>query len=362
MNLNRDNYEEYFLLYADNELSDSEKASVLLFVKENRDLEEEFRAILLTVSRPEPQLTLPDKSFLLKGAAAPLVHEKNREEIFVLYHDQELDAAQRLETESFLLQHPQYRQEFDLIGLARLAPEPGIGFGDKRPLYRKEPGGKVVPLFFRWVAAALFAGAILWLGVSQWKRPSPNLASAGKGQVRSAPVAGPSAARVQTPAIPRQSPDQPLARRDAHDAAPQRAPRVTPAPHRDRGEMTARNQPHGETPSAVVADNTLPARITGRIGESVPAPGIASGGGMRSSLQAAPVPVEIPRPVARTAAPVDVTISPQGNDNYVFYDVKADAFKKTRLGGFLKKVRRVVERTNPIAQLLSGDGHPLALK
>src|SRR6185503_8206458 len=43
------------------------------------------------------------------------------------------------------------------------------------------------------------------------------------------------------------------------------------------------------------------------------------------------------------------------NENYVFYDVTADKFRKTKVGGFLKKVKRVVERNNPITRHLSGD-------
>ena len=35
------------------------------------------------------------------------------------------------------------------------------------------------------------------------------------------------------------------------------------------------------------------------------------------------------------------------NDNYVFYNVTQDEFKKTKLFGFLKKVKRVIERKSP---------------
>ena len=42
MDINRDNYEEYFLLYADDELSKAERRMVEIFVKENPDLKEEF--------------------------------------------------------------------------------------------------------------------------------------------------------------------------------------------------------------------------------------------------------------------------------------------------------------------------------
>ena len=66
MNIDRNNYEEYFLLYADNELTDSEKVEVIMFLKDNKDLEEEFNMINYTVSRPDTSVGIPDKSFLLK--------------------------------------------------------------------------------------------------------------------------------------------------------------------------------------------------------------------------------------------------------------------------------------------------------
>jgi hypothetical protein len=50
------------------------------------------------------------------------------------------------------------------------------------------------------------------------------------------------------------------------------------------------------------------------------------------------------------------------NDNYFFYNVPSDEFKKSRVGGFLKKVKRIVERSNPITRLLSGDEKQVAVK
>ena len=35
------------------------------------------------------------------------------------------------------------------------------------------------------------------------------------------------------------------------------------------------------------------------------------------------------------------------NDNYVFYNVSEEKFKKSKLFGFLKKVKRVIERKSP---------------
>ncbi len=52
--------------------------------------------------------------------------------------------------------------------------------------------------------------------------------------------------------------------------------------------------------------------------------------------------------------------SDNSNQNYVFYDVTADEFRKTKVGGFLKKVKRVIERNNPITRLLSADNSQVA--
>jgi hypothetical protein len=66
MQINRQTYEEFFLLYADGELSAAEKKSVEEFVKENPDLADEFNLILETVLQPDESVFFENKELLLK--------------------------------------------------------------------------------------------------------------------------------------------------------------------------------------------------------------------------------------------------------------------------------------------------------
>ena len=65
MNINRHNYEEFFLLYVDNELSAAERNAVELFVQQNPDLGEELQLLEQSVVSHD-EIIFEDKQRLLK--------------------------------------------------------------------------------------------------------------------------------------------------------------------------------------------------------------------------------------------------------------------------------------------------------
>lgn len=67
MQLNRQSYEEYFLLYADGELNDAEKKSVEEFVEENPDLAAEFSFIQDAVLQPDENIIFENKELLYRN-------------------------------------------------------------------------------------------------------------------------------------------------------------------------------------------------------------------------------------------------------------------------------------------------------
>jgi hypothetical protein len=372
MDINRNNYEEYFLLYVDNELTDSEKTEVLLFVKENKDLEEEFRMIHHTVSRPDPDVKLGDKVFLIREKEGSLVNRNNYEEIFVLYHDNELTETERQETEEFLFRHPELKNEFDLLRIARLTPEDSVVFPGRKLLYRKEKPGKVIPvIFWRMIAAAVFTGAGLWVTYMYVEKPgkksvavqSTTKKSTAPEIVNNIPQAKKSANTLRDSVsrkadgsrdIGLQGKLEKVLNKNAknstvvtnsgkvHMAGYERLP-VVPTKIDNQSTVKINNE---------VATGDQKIKAADEIKDNTKAE-ITSGQVIQPSKELAKN--DNIQPANYAVSPSEFSDANDNGQNYVFYDITSEEFRKTKVGGFLKKVKRIIARNNPISRLLSGD-------
>lgn len=167
MNITRHNYEDFFLLYIDNELSIADRKAVEEFVAQNQDLAQELVMLQETMLQPDDKMVFANKEALMQ----PLTGETtidiiNYSEFFVLYADNELTNSEKAAVEEFVYNNPQFQEEFELLQQVKLSPDTSIVFGNKEILYRKEEDNKVVP--FRWwrVAAAailLLLAGLFWL-------------------------------------------------------------------------------------------------------------------------------------------------------------------------------------------------------
>jgi len=158
MNINRNNYEEFFLLYVDNELSAAERNAVELFVRENLDLEEELNMLLQTVVNADA-VSFDDKASLLKEEFTAL------QENLLLYIDNELSTHEKSNTEKALQANYSALKELGILQQTKLQPET-IVFADKSSLYRKEKGRVVGLPWKRIAAAAILLGFGTWATIS----------------------------------------------------------------------------------------------------------------------------------------------------------------------------------------------------
>ncbi len=178
--INRNNYEEYLLMYLDGELSPGDSKAVELFLKDNPDLEEELALLKQTLLVPEEKIVFSGKESLYKKEQG--ISLGNYSEYFFLYIDNELDAGERTAVETFVLQHPQLQDEFTLLKQTVL-PAEQIVFTNKAVLYRKEEKRRpVVVISLRWasLAAAVMIGLVALLIFNNDDEIKPMAGTPGK--------------------------------------------------------------------------------------------------------------------------------------------------------------------------------------
>lgn len=173
MNINRHNYETFFLLYVDKELSAADRKAVEVFVQENPDLQIELALLQQTVLPVADDIVLHKKDWLYMEEDISSLQEN-----LLLYADDELNTADREAVELLLQTHAPANKEWDILRQTKLEPDMAVAFPDKQSLYRKEPGRVVGFAWWRVAAAAVILGFGFWTGVSVYKNNVQNINSA----------------------------------------------------------------------------------------------------------------------------------------------------------------------------------------
>ncbi|MEJ7736078.1 MAG: hypothetical protein WKF97_01515 [Chitinophagaceae bacterium] len=172
ININRTNYEEYFLLYNDNELNAAERQVIEEFVQQNPDLADELMTLQLSRLRPEEDVVFRNKESLIQFD--DVIHTANYEEFFLLYADNELTNRQKAQVEQFVYNHPQYQSAFEFLQEIRMTPDSSALFPDKESLHRHEQGRPMALGWWKVAAAAIVVlfGGIVWLNNNRNGQPS----------------------------------------------------------------------------------------------------------------------------------------------------------------------------------------------
>lgn len=181
MNINRHNYEEFFLLYIDKELGAEDRAMVEAFVAANPDLKEELELLQQTTFTAD---TVVDPQLVQSLLKAETEESSISEELLLLHLDKELNTQQTAKVEQALQKDEQLQKEFRWLQRSQLTADETIVFPDKSILYRESQPARV---FFmgtaarRWAAAAaviVLLASGMWLMNSKQEHNNNNLAVA----------------------------------------------------------------------------------------------------------------------------------------------------------------------------------------
>ena len=159
------NYETWFLLYADNELSAEEKVTVLSFVQQHPTLQKEFDGILQLRFSPADEQHQLDKSTLFSGSMEDNMQAALEEhQLLINYIDGELSFIEIAEVENRLKHDVAFLASYKQLSILKLEPDHSIVHPNKIALYKRE---KTVAFGWRRSLAAaaslIIAAGLFWI-------------------------------------------------------------------------------------------------------------------------------------------------------------------------------------------------------
>ena len=341
MNINRHNYEEFFLLYVDNELSAAERNAVELFVQENADVKEELSLLLQTVYTPN-EVIFDNKNALLKDDFT--VMQQN----LLLYIDDELSTAEKINIEKTVTADAVFNKELSILQQTKLQPDTSIVFAHKNLLYRKESGNVIGLPWRRIAAAAILLGFGTWAIVATFNKKQEGIVTITNNIT---PLTPQTNGATINPAI----------------TSPQNS--ITENASSKNDAITATTSPKNNSTENILQqkESNIAAAKENKItpGKILPKPDYEkinnTGSNEIAIASVKPVITATDKINSGNKAPVEVnsnnTIDEPASGyalNTNFSETNAgESFaeedkKKTRLGGFFRKVKRVVERNTNV--------------
>lgn len=160
MDINRENYEMYFIDYYDGNLNNNDIDTLMAFLQSNIDLKEEFEEFE-EFSVSIPKVIYPNKNILLKRKIVSErgINADNCEDFFIAYHEGDLSEEEKIETLLFCEKNLSLKKEFQSFSKIFLTPDKAIRFKGKSKLKRH----KLRKLYFSSFAAA--ASLIILFGL-----------------------------------------------------------------------------------------------------------------------------------------------------------------------------------------------------
>ena len=358
MNIKKHNCQEYFLLYADKELSVPEMKQVELFVKFNPEYEEEFLMLQQSVIKPDMKVALWNKDFLLKKEPE-FINSSNQDEIFILYHDDELIQEDRKSLEDYTKNTSQ-QKELAFFGSLKIQTDPSIIFENKAVLYHRP----VKRIRLAWImAAAIFISLLTWSELKYISRVRPIANTALVIDSKFNVIANRRTKRITTintsPQINNLS-LHPVG--EGSNARPSVSSRYSIALNGPKNIIIKKKViSHEVDINLQTLANSKNINADQLASNDLPKPLLSSRiiSENNISKRINPEKTSLTSPVNFIALPASYTVDEnQKNENYVFYHVTEDQFRRSKVGAFLKKMRRIISRKNPLNNFKNNQSDP----
>lgn len=401
MNIDRHNYEEFFLLYVDNELSVPERNMVELFVQQNPDLGKELQLLQQSIVKQD-EVVFEDKDSLLKDESFTPMQEQ-----LLLFADVELPLTEKMQIERLLATDTAAAGEWKILQQIKLQPDAGMVFPDKRSLYRTE-GGSVIG--FRWwrvAAAAVLLGFGIWTGIAVYKSTTKTITGTqttangnnkkqqqnsiddplGPSVVIPAPKESDGSETVKIPSIQKDV-IQPAAEKknlvEKNSLVAEKEMKQRATPQKDNNNLVKEDNSNAQHPGDKKPNNNLPKPLLENINKpesnkteivavqpTIPAENNSSvQHPLDKKIDVAINKIEKKNEPAKAITDINGTAATnllaknavyseteeQKNDNKILY-MDEDKVKRTKIGGIFRKLKRVIERNTNIK---TGDGIKVA--
>jgi hypothetical protein len=389
MNINRHNYETFFLLYVDKELSAAERKAVEVFVQDNPDLQMELVLLQQTVVKAD-DIILNKKDWLYKEEDISALQEN-----LMLYADDELNGADKKTIEAVLATDKAAQTEWAVLQQTKLQPDMDVVFTNKQSLYRKEPGRVVAFRWWRVAAAAVLLGFGIWTGVSVYKNNSTTKTGTGElagskntipGQIQTGDTAGNTAITNQpdeksvaeniasttdnknndnrvtenvksaVEKINNQNAESPKENATVQNNGNRKPGNNLPLPERERAGKPALQNINSSNSNEITVQRVLPSnsnsnRVSGNNDAVVKLTPVQNRTGTES-INSSKI-----NPDMNALQAVNINKNVGDENNYGYLNVEDDKQKRTALGGFIRKAKRVLERNTNVK---TGDGIKIA--
>jgi len=161
ININRNNYEQYFVDYLDGNLSQQDEQQVVLFLEQNPDLKEELEEFE-QIEIVKDEIAFSNKSSLKKQTVLSGL-ATNFDEICIASIEGDLKETQELELSEFIEANRDRQRDYDLFKLTKIPLDKTVVYSQKAELKKKERTGFKLHYAIYSAAASIILLIGLWI-------------------------------------------------------------------------------------------------------------------------------------------------------------------------------------------------------